>query len=292
MGSSNSTSSGGGGGNDKKDKKTKTVTGTTKPGTSGGFKAVEGSSNLKQAVKPSTPKSKSKKVSGMGPGQSLAMSGTTGLASATTQQAETIKRTTGKSFNAISKNIGEVGSKYRRPADVDKYAKDLATQEVGEMLGGKKFTGPDGVERMSYVGTGMKDEQGRTILSKQTPELKATAPTLKQLGGDISRAITGYNTLEYIDGSNTPTMVRKKGLIEASPAGAVFNAIRGTSFFKNDSSNNTTKAPIEQSESNIRENERKRKLERALAGYGIGNVSNNERPFLTVKGRGFGGTFK
>ena len=48
MGSSKSTSGGGGGGG----KKTKTTTGTTKPGTSGGFKPVEGSSNLKQAAKP------------------------------------------------------------------------------------------------------------------------------------------------------------------------------------------------------------------------------------------------
>jgi len=256
--------------------------GSSKPTSGGG-----GGGNNKNQNKP-------KKVYGMGPGQSLAMSGTTGLATATTKQAETINRTTGKSFNAISKNIGEIGSKYRRSANVEKYAKDLRTQEVGEMLGGKKFTGPDGVERMSFVGTGMKNEKGETILSKQTPQLTANAPTLKQLGGDISRAVTGYNTLEYIDGSNTPTMVRKAGLVEASPVGAIFNAIRGTSFFKNDSSNNTStsNAPIEQSESNIRDNERKKRLEKVLAGYGIGNVSSNERPFLTVKGRGFGGTFK
>ena len=61
----------------------------------------------------------------MGPGQSMAMAGNTGLAGATTKQAETIKRTTGKSFKAIGQKIGEVGSKYRRPADVEKYAKEL-----------------------------------------------------------------------------------------------------------------------------------------------------------------------
>ncbi len=173
---------------------------------------------------------------GMGPAQSMAMAGNTGLASATTKQAETIRRTTGKSFKAIGQKIGEVGSKYRRPADVEKYAKDLATQEVGEMLGGKKFTGPDGVERMSYVGTGLKDEQGRTILSKQTPELKATAPTLKQLGGDIARGAMGYRTIEYVN--DKPTMVEKKGLIPLimekgiTPGALLFNAVRGSGYFQ------------------------------------------------------------
>ena len=70
----------------------------------------------------STSKSSSRSQA-IGPGQSLAMSGTTGLAGATQKEAETIKRTTGKSFKAISQNIGEIGSKYRRPADVEKYAK-------------------------------------------------------------------------------------------------------------------------------------------------------------------------
>ena len=84
--------------------------------------------------------------------------------------------------------------------------------EAGDVLGAKKFTGPDGVERVSFVGTGMKDEQGRTILSKQIPQLTAQAPTLKQLGGDIARGVMGYNTLKYVDGSNQPTMVREKGL--------------------------------------------------------------------------------
>ena len=155
----------------------------------------------------STSKSSSRSQA-MGPGQSLAMSGTTGLAGTTEKEAKTIKRTTGKSFNAISKNIGEIGSKYRRPADVEKYAKNLQVIEAGEVLGAKKFVGPDGVERVNMLGTGIKDEQGRTILSKTVPELTAKAPTLRQLGGDIARGIMGYNTLKYTDGSNTPTMVR------------------------------------------------------------------------------------
>ena len=228
---------------------------------------------------------------GMGPGQSMAMAGNTGLASATEKQAQTIKRTTGKSFKAIGQKIGEVGSKYRRPADVEKYAKNLRTQEVGEMLGGKKFTGPDGVERMSFVGTGLKDEQGRTILSKQTPQLTAQAPTLRQLGGDIARGVMGYNTLKYTDGSNQPTMVREKGLIEMTPTMSIFNAIRGSKFFTNRDEQRSE--PVTQTtmptESDIRENERKLRLEKRLAALGS-TTTDNTRPFLTIKRQGFGGT--
>ena len=205
---------------------------------------------------------------GMGPGQSMAMAGNTGLATATTKQAETIKRNTGKSFKAIGQNIGEVGSKYRRPADVEKYAKELRTMEAGDVLGAKKFTGADGVERVSFVGTGMKDEQGRTILSKQIPELTAQAPTLRQLGGDIARGVMGYNTLKYLDGSNQATMVREKGLIEMTPAMSIFNAIRGKSFFTNRDDSKKTENKKEKTDefaqSVIDAEEQKRKLAGSL----------------------------
>ena len=232
---------------------------------------------------------------GMGPGQSMAMAGNTGLASATEKQAQTIKRTTGKSFKAIGQKIGEVGSKYRRPADVEKYAKDLATQEVGKMLGGKKFTGPDGVERMSYVGTGLKDEQGRTILSKQTPELKATAPTLKQLGGDIARGVMGYRTIEYID--DKPTMVQKKGLIPSvldaaisgkfSPIAAAINV--GSNFFSygDGGSKETTTTEATQPSTEFAESEAKRKARLAqIQGAAMGEAS---RRFIQASKRTFGG---
>ena len=182
---------------------------------------------------------------GMGPAQSMAMAGNTGLASATEKQAQTIKRTTGKSFKAIGQKIGEVGSKYRRPADVEKYAKELSVMEAGDVLGAKKFTGPDGVERVSFVGTGMKDEQGRTILSKQIPQLTAQAPTLRQLGGDIARGLMGYNTIEYVN--DKPTMVEKKGLIPTiiekgiTPGAILFNAVKGTGFFQFGDSGNDSK---------------------------------------------------
>tara|TARA_E500000318_G_C3544852_1_gene206189 strand:- start:140 stop:871 length:732 start_codon:yes stop_codon:yes gene_type:complete len=230
---------------------------------------------------------------GMGPGQSMAMAGNTGLASATEKQAQTIKRTTGKSFKAIGQKIGEVGSKYRRPADVEKYAKGLSTIEAGNVLGAKKFTGPDGVERVSFVGTGMKDEQGRTILSKQIPQLTAQAPTLRQLGGDIARGVMGYNTLKYTDGSNQPTMVREKGLIEMTPTMSIFNAIRGSKFFTNrdEQRSEPVRETTETAQpSDIVENNRKIRLEKLASSLASGG--GDKRPFLTLKTRGFGGTMR
>lgn len=237
---------------------------------------------------------------GMGPGQSMAMAGNTGLAGATTKQANIIKASTGKSFKAIGQNIGEVGSKYRRPADVEKYAKDLQTIETGKILGAKSFVGPDGKERVSFVGTGMKDEQGRTILSKQVPQLTAKAPTLSQAGGDIARGLMGYNTLKYVEGSDKPTMVREKGLIPSlfdaavkgrfSPIGAALTI--GSNFFSYGSGskdNQTQTQTTMPTESDIRENERKLKIEKRLAALGS-TQTDNTRPFLTVKRQGFGGT--
>lgn len=157
---------------------------------------------------------------GMGPAQSMAMAGNTGLASATPAQARQIQQglqNLGQpsSFQAIGQNIGEVGSKYRRPADVASYAEKMQQLNRALDAGGNIFTGPDQIERVNLAGTGIKDEQGRTILSMMSPELTATAPTMEQLGGDIARAVTGYNTLEYTDPqTNVPSMVRKKGLAD------------------------------------------------------------------------------
>lgn len=237
----------------------------------------------------------------MGPMESIARSGTTGLATATPREAETIRAATGKSFNAISKNIGEVGSKYRRPADVEKYAKELKTIEEGKAKGAKTFVGPDGVERVSFVGTGMKDEKGRTILSKTTPTLTAKAPTLKELGGDIARGLMGYKTLEYTDESNVPTMVEKKGLVgtitDAAMSGAFSPAVQllrsGVSFFQNrdDKKDQPVQETTETAQpSDIVENNRKVRLEKLASSLASGG--GDKRPFLTLKTRGFGGTMK
>ncbi|BAQ86731.1 hypothetical protein [uncultured Mediterranean phage uvMED] len=253
--------------------------------------------------KSSSSSANKKGLFGMGPAQSMAMAGNTGLAGASTKEAETIKRTTGKSFKAIGQNIGEVGSKYRRPADVAKYAKELSIMEAGDVLGAKKFVGADGVERVSFVGTGMKDEQGRTILSKTTPQLNATAPTLKQLGGDMARGLMGYNSIKYID--DKPTMVKTEGVIPSlvsaaitgnlSPIGLVMKGVSKAGFFsygdgKDAGTNQPTKAKEMNTTNDIADNDRKMRLEKRLALSKAGGSSDKTRPFLTVKGRGFGGT--
>ena len=234
---------------------------------------------------------------GMGPAQSMAMAGNTGLASATEKQAQTIRRTTGKSFKAIGQQIGEVGSKYRRPADVEKYAKELSVMEAGDVLGAKKFTAPDGIERVSFVGTGMKDEQGRTILSKQIPQLTAQAPTLRQLGGDIARGAMGYKTIEYVD--DKPTMVQKKGLIPSvleaaisgkfSPIAQAINV--GSNFFSygdgGSKETTTTTTEATQPSTEFAESEAKRKARLAqIQGAAMTDAS---RKFIQASKRTFGG---
>ena len=175
--------------------------------------------------KPKTSQEQGKKGNfGMGPGQSMAMAGNTGLAGVEQKQAEQIQnairnvnRATGdnqgSSFKDIGQNIGEVGSKYRRPADVENYVKNLSLINDALNQGAGVFETPDGIRRVNFNNLGIKDDQGRTILSKQLPNLNATAPTLGQLGGDMSRALTGYNSLQYTDpSSNIPEMVNTEGL--------------------------------------------------------------------------------
>ena len=186
-------------------------------------------------------KTKKSKVSastrGMSPGQSMAMAGNTGLAGATTSQVQQIQKGLqnlgqDSSFQAIGQKIGEKGSKYRRPADVADYADKMRMMNEALEKGGKLFTGPDGLTRVNLMGTGVKDASGQGFLSIMVPELKATAPTLGQLGGDISRGITGYNTLEYPDPQkNEVSMVEKGGLADALakiaiPGSMAFNLLK------------------------------------------------------------------
>ena len=164
---------------------------------------------------------------GMSPGQSMAMAGNVGLASVSEADAvrlqnaiQNINRATdgdrGSSFQDIAQNIAEQGSKFRRPADTERYIDSMAQISDAINQGATVFTGADGIQRVNFAGTGIKNpETGATILSRQIPELTAVEPTLGQLGGDISRAFTGYNTLEFPQGSNVPTMVRKGGIADA-----------------------------------------------------------------------------
>ena len=125
-----------------------------------------------------------------------------------------------------------MGSKYRRPANVEGYASKMDTINKAFDAGAKTFTGPDGIDRINLSGTGLKDDQGRTILSMMNPELTASAPTLSQVGGDIGRAFTGYNSMQYTDPSiNRAEMIKTQGLADvlakaAIPGSMAFNIMK------------------------------------------------------------------
>jgi len=167
------------------------------------------------------------KGGGMGPGQSMAMAGNTGLASITEKDANKLQKAIqkvnqatgggqGSSFQSIGQKIGEIGSKYRRPADVANFVKDMSTVSDALDKGATVFQTPDGIQRVNFVNLGIKDPKtGATILSKQIPSMRAVPATLGQAGGDLARALGGYNTIEYTDPkSNIPQMVRKSGIID------------------------------------------------------------------------------
>jgi hypothetical protein len=214
MGSKPSKSSGGGGPGDNYQKAIEKIYGSPKKKTSTPSPFASGQASVAAMSKP------------MGPGQSMAMAGNTGLAGLSENQVNQIVGANKQlnkifdgnrpdTFQQLGQTFGEVGSKYRRSADREKYAKNMQKISEGLAAGAKPFIGPDGVERLSFTNLGLKDEEGRTILSKQLPRVTSTAPTMGQLGGDISRAFTGYDSLQYTDPtSNVPEMVRTPGLTE------------------------------------------------------------------------------
>jgi hypothetical protein len=169
----------------------------------------------------------------MSPGQSMAMAGNTGLTGISERQANAIVGANKQlnkifdgnrpsTFQQLGQTFGERGSEYRRPADKQKYAQEMQTISEGLAAGATPFIGQDEIERLSFTNLGLKDEEGRTILSKQLPEVTAMAPTGGQLAGDIGRAITGYNTLEYTDPtSNIPQMVKRQGLADVLAKAAI-----------------------------------------------------------------------
>ena len=147
------------------------------------------------------------------PGMSRAMAGNTGLTGLTEGQVDNIVRgqtavnrflgdTTPVTFQSVGRRFGETGSEYRRPADKISFANEMAMLNRGIGAGGKFFVGADGVPRFSFTNTGIKNpETGATILSRQLPQIRASAPTLNQVGGDIARAFTGFDSLKFVDPS-------------------------------------------------------------------------------------------
>lgn len=93
---------------------------------------------------------------------------------------------------------------YGRQADTGKFFADL--DRTGQALdaGAKIQVGPDGIPRIQYGNIGMKDDQGRTILSTMLPSMSAVAPTLRELGGDIKRGIMGGTAFSRAAGLPNP----------------------------------------------------------------------------------------
>lgn len=93
---------------------------------------------------------------------------------------------------------------YGRRADTEKFSADL--DRAGQALdtGAKIQVGPDGIPRIQYGNIGMKDDQGRTILSTMLPSMSAVAPTLRELGGDIKRGIMGGTAFSRAAGLPNP----------------------------------------------------------------------------------------
>tara|TARA_B100000900_G_scaffold327072_1_gene287140 strand:+ start:1655 stop:2497 length:843 start_codon:yes stop_codon:yes gene_type:complete len=87
--------------------------------------------------------------------------------------------------NAIS-----MQEKYPRGLNYQKFLEDAKKYQAGLASGGKEVVGADGILRLNMAGADvpMKDAQGNTILSMQSPMLTANAPTLSQLIGDMARA--------------------------------------------------------------------------------------------------------
>ena len=86
--------------------------------------------------------------------------------------------------------IRDINQNYQRGADIQKFVDRSILADRAKAAGATSSTGPDGIERLNLVGTGIKDPvTGATMLSMQAPSLTATAPTFGQLAGDIRRGL-------------------------------------------------------------------------------------------------------
>ena len=177
MGSSKSTSGGGGGGG----KKTKTTTGTTKPGTSGGFKPVEGSSNLKQAAKPKPEPKKSVSKAKKTPVQTYESFKTPEGRTAAVERQKAIlasTRTTTGAFANQEKDLKKAG--YTLSADKSTVLKD------GKTVAGVTSTGGlfSGSKEVSNI---IKSSQPKTVdqtkpMSKEEREKLRETTSLETMG--------------------------------------------------------------------------------------------------------------
>ena len=149
---------------------------------------------------------KQKKQYGMGPGQSMAMAGNTGLASFKEKDINRVQqekrayndfsgrdRNERASYTDIGQEIGELASKYRRPV---KIADGFGAYSDGS---GRAYTPNDFNADGSFR------------------SFTASRPTFSQVMGDAGRAFKGYNSINYDNpgqGYSPVSMQRTPGMIE------------------------------------------------------------------------------
>ena len=149
---------------------------------------------------------KQKKQYGMGPGQSMAMAGNTGLASFKEKDINRVQqekrayndfsgrdRNERASYTDIGQEIDELASKYRRPV---KIADGFGAYSDGS---GRAYTPNDFNADGSFR------------------SFTASRPTFSQVMGDAGRAFKGYNSINYDNpgqGYSPVSMQRTPGMIE------------------------------------------------------------------------------
>jgi len=150
-----------------------------------------------------------------GKGKSLSKSAVQKVMSAA--QSARDKDVKDASFSDLAKLEKQTQVKYDRGADLQRYVDKQAMYQDAINKGATTFVGDDGIERLNLSGTGIKDEQGRTVLSMFKPYITAMPPTGKQLLGDMGRALfSGYNTLSY-DPNAVGTPSTTGGIISRVP---------------------------------------------------------------------------
>jgi len=174
---------------------------------------------------------KQKKQYGMGPGQSMAMAGNTGLASFKEKDINRVQqekrayndfsgrdRNQNASYTDIGQEIGELGSKYRRPV---KISDGFGAYSDGS---GRRYTPNDFNSDGSFR------------------SFTATQPTFSQVfgrDGDIRRAFTGYNSMNYNNpgqANSQISMQRTPGMMDVGGGimGMLANmAVPGAGFLMN-----------------------------------------------------------
>ena len=174
---------------------------------------------------------KQKKQYGMGPGQSMAMAGNTGLASFKEKDINRVQqakrdynqftgadRNQNASYTDIGQEIGELGSKYRRPV---KISDGFGAYSDGS---GRRYTPND------FNGDG------------SFRSFTATQPTFSQVfgrDGDVRRAFKGYNSMNYNNpgqANSQISMQRTPGMMDVGGGimGMLANmAVPGAGFLMN-----------------------------------------------------------